>query len=148
MTRRINQKLAVKRRKEEQEEELKAAKKAKKAEKKKVEAEAKVNSGQKVIVDRLVAGGEEALRAHTLLASGEEVNVELFSTGSDALSAPYINIIFRWFWRSFTQLEEKHHMFCTFLILVRPKRRQMRCVNIFHKNCSKSGLGCCCFSLC
>ena len=82
MTRRINQKLAVKRRKEEQEEELKAAKKAKKAEKK-VEAEAKVNSGQTVIVDRLVAGGEEALRAHTLLASGEEVNVELFSTGSD-----------------------------------------------------------------
>ena len=82
MTRRINQKLAVKRRKEEQEEELKAAKKAKKAEKK-VEAEAKVNSGQTVIVDRLVAGGEEALRAHTLLASGEEVNVELFSTDSD-----------------------------------------------------------------
>ena len=76
MTRRINQKLAVKRRKEEQEEELKAAKKAKKAEKK-VEAETKVNSGQTVIVDRLVAGGEEALRAHTLLASGEEVTVAL-----------------------------------------------------------------------
>ena len=73
MTRRINQKLAVKRRKEEQEE-LKTAKKAKKAEKK-VEAEEKVNSGQTVIVDRLVAGGGEALRAHVLLASGEEVNV-------------------------------------------------------------------------
>ena len=77
MTRRINQKLAVKRRKEEQEEELKTAKKAKKAEKK-AEAETKVNSGQTVIVDRLVGGGEEALRAHTLLASGEEVIVQLF----------------------------------------------------------------------
>ena len=94
MTRRINQKLAVKRRKEEQEEELKAAKKAKKAEKK-VEAEAKVNSGQTVIVDRLVAGGEEALRAHTLLASGEEVNVELFSTtGSDGHRLFHTTMIF------------------------------------------------------
>ena len=80
MTRRINQKLAVKRRKEEQEEELKAAKKAKKAEKK-AEAESKVNSGQIVIVDRLVAGGEEALRAHSLLSSGEEVNILLLFTG-------------------------------------------------------------------
>ena len=76
MTRRINQKLAIKRRKEEQEEELKAAKKAKKAEKKEAETK-KVNSGQTVIVDRLVAGGEEALRAHSLLASGEEVIVLL-----------------------------------------------------------------------
>ena len=72
MTRRINQKLAVKRRKEEQEEELKATKQAKKAEKKLV-VEKEIKSGQIVIVDRLVAGGEEALRAHALLASGEEV---------------------------------------------------------------------------
>ena len=51
---------------------MKAAKKAKKAEKKLV-VEKEVKSGQIVIVDRLVAGGEEALRAHALLASGEEV---------------------------------------------------------------------------
>ena len=76
MTRRVNQKIAAKRKHEELEEKAKAAKKAKKAEKLKEVVdidEDELAKPKGLVVDRLVAGQEEAWRAHQLLSSGQEV---------------------------------------------------------------------------